>query len=42
MSSSDSIKQNSPKKPLLRAFWILSNIWGTYYPTRSHYLPFSV
>lgn len=42
MSSSASINQNAPKKPLITRFLMVWNIWGTYYPIPSHYLPFSV
>ncbi len=41
MSSSASIKQNSPKKPLFTRFWILSNIWEPVAPpdhTICHFL----
>lgn len=42
MSSSASIKQNTPKKPLFTRFLDTVEYLGTFYPTRLHYLPFSV
>lgn len=42
MSSSASINQNAPKKPLITRFLDGVEYLGTYYPIPSHYLPFSV